>query len=46
MPQIIVENLQKTFKVARRQPGLWNSLKSVAHREYKKIAALREFHFN
>jgi ABC-2 type transport system ATP-binding protein len=45
MPQIIVENLQKTFKVARRQPGLWNSLKSVAHRAYKTIAALQGISF-
>jgi ABC-2 type transport system ATP-binding protein len=45
MSQIIVENLQKTFKVARRQPGLWNSLKSVAHREYKMIAALQGISF-
>ena len=45
MPQIIVENLQKTFKVAVRRPGLWNSLKSVAHREYKTIPALQNISF-
>jgi ABC-2 type transport system ATP-binding protein len=45
MPQIVVENLQKTFKVAVRRPGLWNSVKSVAHREYKNIAALQKISF-
>ncbi len=45
MPQIIVENLQKTFKVAKRQAGLWNSLISVAHREYKIIEALQKISF-
>jgi ABC-2 type transport system ATP-binding protein len=45
MPQIVVENLHKTFKVAQRQAGLWNSLKSVAHREYKIISALKGINF-
>jgi len=45
MPQIIVENIQKTFKVARRQAGLWNSLKSVVHREYNIVRALHGISF-
>jgi len=45
MPQIVVENLYKTFKVAQRQAGLWNSLKSVAHREYKIVSALQGINF-
>jgi ABC-2 type transport system ATP-binding protein len=45
MPQIVVENLHKTFKVAQRQAGLWNSFKSVAHREYKIVSALQGISF-
>jgi ABC-2 type transport system ATP-binding protein len=45
MPQIVVENLQKTFKVARRQAGLWNALKSVVNREYNIVHALQGINF-
>ena len=45
MPQIVVENLHKTFKVTKRQSGIWNSIKSVAHREYKIIHALQGISF-
>ncbi len=40
MAQIVVENLVKTFKVGRRQAGLWNALKGVARREYTTVRAL------
>ncbi len=45
MPQIQVENLCKTFKVARRQNGIFQSLKSVVHREYSIINALQGISF-
>jgi ABC-2 type transport system ATP-binding protein len=45
MSQIVVEDLHKTFKIANRQAGLWNSLKSVAHREYSIVHALQGINF-
>ncbi len=40
MPQIIVENLVKTFYVARRAPGLWGSFKGLVRRDWKEVRAL------
>ncbi len=45
MPQIVVENLHKTFKVARRKSGLINSFKSFAKREYEIIKAIKDVSF-
>jgi ABC-2 type transport system ATP-binding protein len=38
--QIIMENLRKAFRVAKRQAGLWNAFRGVVKREYTKIQAL------
>lgn len=40
MTQIRVERLTKTFKVGKRQAGLWSALKGVARREYVTVRAL------
>jgi len=40
MPQIVVEDLHKTFRVAVRPPGLWGSLKGFVKRESKEVRAL------
>jgi len=40
VPQIIVENLIKTFRIAERQPGMWGALKGVVHRRYRTVSAL------
>ena len=45
MPQIVVENLYKTFKVARRKSGLQNSIKSFIRREFEKIQAIKDVSF-
>ena len=45
MPQIIVEDLNKTFKVAERAGGLVSSFKSVIKRKYKIIRALKNVSF-
>ncbi len=45
MPQISVENLSKTFRVARRKSGLINSFKSFVKREYEIIQALNDISF-
>jgi len=45
MSQIIVENLIKTFKVAKRKPGLWNAVQGLVHREYNTVHALEGISF-
>jgi ABC-2 type transport system ATP-binding protein len=40
MPQIIVENLAKTFQVAERSPGFSGAIKGLFKRSYKPIEAL------
>ncbi|MDD5189965.1 MAG: ATP-binding cassette domain-containing protein [Dehalococcoidales bacterium] len=46
MPQILVEDLRKTFKVNRRQSGFFNSLKAFAHRQTTTVNALNGISFN
>jgi ABC-2 type transport system ATP-binding protein len=45
MSQIVVDNLCKSFKVARREGGLLNSLKGVLKREYETVHALKGVSF-
>ena len=40
------QNISKTFKVAKRSPGLKAALKSVAKREYTYIEALKDVSFS
>ena len=40
MPQICVENLVKTFRVAERSPGVWGALVGLARRRYRTVTAL------
>jgi len=40
MPQIIVEDLVKTFRIAQRQPGMWGALRGVVRRHYRTVRAL------
>src|SRR5215475_9459704 len=40
MPQIVVEDLVKTFHIARRAPGLWGALKGLLKRDWREIRAL------
>ena len=46
MPQIVAENLRKTFNVSRRQAGLWRSLGSVIKRDHHIVEALRGVSFS
>jgi len=46
MPQIIVKNLIKTFKIAERTPGLWGAFKGLASRQYRIIKALDGISFS
>jgi ABC-2 type transport system ATP-binding protein len=40
MPQIVVENLVKTFQIARRTAGLWGSVKGLLKRDIREVRAL------
>jgi ABC-2 type transport system ATP-binding protein len=46
MSQIVVENLVKTFQIAKRKPGLWNATKGLVHREYSTVKAIDGISFN
>jgi ABC-2 type transport system ATP-binding protein len=45
MPQIVVEDLVKTFHVAERQPGLWGAVRGLARRRYRAVRALDAISF-
>jgi len=46
VPQIIVEDLVKTYRFAERQPGLWGAFRGVLHRRYRTIRALNGISFS
>lgn len=43
---IEIRNLNKTFKVHKRNPGLKEAFKSMVHRDYVVIEALKDISFN
>lgn len=45
MPIIEVNDLNKTFRIVKSQPGLLNSFKSLFHREYIEKQAVRHMSF-
>jgi ABC-2 type transport system ATP-binding protein len=40
MPQIVVENLFKTYHIAKRKPGMIGALAGLVKREHNEIQAL------
>jgi ABC-2 type transport system ATP-binding protein len=46
MPQIVVENLVKTFTVAERKPGLWGAVRGLVHRRRVTVSALSGISFS
>jgi ABC-2 type transport system ATP-binding protein len=46
MPQIIVENLTKTFQVPERQSGTWGAVRGLFQRRYRDVEALRSVSFS
>jgi len=42
---ISIKNLQKVYKTHRREPGVWNAIKSLFRREYQFIYALKDVSF-
>ena len=45
MPQIVVENLVKTFRVAERDPGMLGAIRGVVRRRYREVRALDSVSF-
>ena len=45
MAQILVENLTKTFRVAKRCADLWRAVAGLVHRAYYDIPALGDIDF-
>ncbi|HEY5683917.1 MAG TPA: ATP-binding cassette domain-containing protein [Acidimicrobiia bacterium] len=46
MPTVKVDGLSKTFKVPVREEGFVNSIKSLFHREYRQVEAVRAVDFS
>lgn len=44
-PNIIVNQLSKTYRVPEREPGLKASLKSLVVKKYREVQAVREINF-
>lgn len=45
MPQIVVENLVKTFRIAERDAGLWGAVRGLVRRRYRIVSALAGISF-
>ena len=46
MSQIVVKNISKTFKVAKKHDGKMATLKNFFKREYKYIEAIKDISFS
>ena len=40
MPQIVIENLVKRFRISERDAGIWGAIRGMAHRRYRTVDAL------
>ena len=40
MPQILVEELTKTYRIAERSPGAWGAVKGLVRRRWRTVEAL------
>ena len=45
MPQILVENLEKRFRVAARDPGVWGAVRGLVARRHREVVALHGVSF-
>ncbi|MAT83187.1 MAG: ABC transporter [Gammaproteobacteria bacterium] len=45
MPQIVVDNLEKRFRIAERRPGLLGAFSSLVRRRYREVTALHGVSF-
>ena len=42
MPQILVEDLAKVYRVAERDRGVMGAVRGLVHRRYRAIEALKK----
>ncbi len=45
MPQILVEDLRKTYRISERDPGFLGTIRGVFRRRYREVEALRGVSF-
>jgi ABC-2 type transport system ATP-binding protein len=45
MPQILVEELSKTYRIAERSPGAWGAVKGLVRRRWRTVEALSAVSF-
>ncbi|MFZ9887399.1 MAG: ABC transporter ATP-binding protein [Myxococcota bacterium] len=47
MPTVVsARDLRKSYRVATKSPGLWSTIRSFAHREYRQVEAVRGVTFD
>jgi ABC-2 type transport system ATP-binding protein len=46
MPQILVENLSKNYRVSERRPGAWGAVQGLFARRYRLVHALKHISFS
>jgi ABC-2 type transport system ATP-binding protein len=46
MPQILVEQLVKTYRISERDPGFFGGVRGVFRRRYRRVEALRGVSFS
>ncbi|MDA1074661.1 MAG: ATP-binding cassette domain-containing protein [Proteobacteria bacterium] len=46
MAQILVENLEKRYRIAERKPGLWGAVSGLVNRVYRDVDALHGVSFS
>jgi len=46
VPQIVVEDLVKAYRIAERRPGLWGAVRGLARRRYRTVRALDGISFS
>jgi len=46
MPQILVENLVKTYRISERDPGVLGALRGLVRRRYRTVSALQGVSFS
>src|ERR1700722_10198531 len=46
MPQIVVEDLRKSFFIAQRRKGLWGAATGLLRREHREVHALEGVSFS
>lgn len=46
MPQILVEDLSKSYRIVERDPGAWGALRGLFRRRYRTVEALKSIGFS